>query len=423
MKNIINHLKIFSTLKNKLFPFYKKKETSELMSILQNQNESKLNSAMFVGGCVRKHLRNETVDDIDIATIYSPKELKKIFLGSKYKLIETGLKHGSITLVREGKKFELTVLRKDIKTDGRFAEIEKIDDWVEDSKRRDFTINSIYMNRKGKIFDPQSGTKDLENGIIKFIGDPSKRIEEDYLRIIRYIRFSLQYEKNSDESTIKVVKLNLNGIKKISKERLFSELMKILNLGNFLEINNRSNLKEIINLVFPELLYLDRLKKIKMIPEYLKIDQEFLLAVLLIGEKNNHDYFCHKYNVTNHLRKEFAIIAKGFLNSYNNKSFFSTELKKNIYIFGKTRIIKILIIGFLNSKEKNIKNILITIDKIKKFNVPKFPYDGQYLKERGIKEGKKLGFVLKEMESKWISNDFKISEKEITFIINKKINY
>ena len=141
MKNIINHLKIFSTLKNKLFPFYKKKETSELMSILQNQNESKLNSAMFVGGCVRKHLRNETVDDIDIATIYSPKELKKIFLGSKYKLIETGLKHGSITLVREGKKFELTVLRKDIKTDGRFAEIEKIDDWVEDSKRRDFTIN------------------------------------------------------------------------------------------------------------------------------------------------------------------------------------------------------------------------------------------------------------------------------------------
>ena len=122
------------------------------MSILQNQNESKLNSAMFVGGCVRKHLRNETVDDIDIATIYSPKELKKIFLGSKYKLIETGLKHGSITLVREGKKFELTVLRKDIKTDGRFAEIEKIDDWVEDSKRRDFTINSIYMNRKGKIF-------------------------------------------------------------------------------------------------------------------------------------------------------------------------------------------------------------------------------------------------------------------------------
>ena len=131
------------------------------------------------------------------------------------------MKHGSITLVREGKKFELTVLRKDIKTDGRFAEIEKIDDWVEDSKRRDFTINSIYMNRKGKIFDPQSGTKDLENGIIKFIGDPSKRIEEDYLRIIRYIRFSLQYEKNSDESTIKVIKLNLNGIKKFQKKDYF----------------------------------------------------------------------------------------------------------------------------------------------------------------------------------------------------------
>ncbi len=419
MKNIINHLKIFSALKNKLFPFYKNKETSELMNILHKKGESSFNAAMFVGGCVRKHLRNERVDDIDIATIFSPEELKKIFLNSKYKLIETGLKHGSVTLIREAKKFELTVLRKDVKTDGRFAEIEKIDDWVEDSKRRDFTINSIYMCRKGKIFDPQSGVRDLENGVIKFIGDPSKRIEEDFLRIIRYVRFSLQYEKNSDERTIKVIKLYLDGIKKISKERLFSELNKILELKNFLKINERSDLKEIISLVFPELLYLGRLKKITIFSKIFQIDKNFLLGVLLIGEKDNHEYFCHKYNIPNQLKEELNTTSKGFLNFTKNKNFFSSAIKKNAYIFGKSKLIKILIISFLNGKDKNEKKTLDIINKIKKFDIPNFPYNGQYLKARGIVEGKKLGLLLKEIERKWILNDFRISEKEITKLIEK----
>ena len=110
---------------------------------------------MFVGGCVRNFLQSKKVEDIDIATIFTPSELKKKLNDSNFKIIDTGLDHGSVTIVTKEKKFELTTLRKDIKTDGRHAVVQTIDDWKEDSKRRDFTINAIYLSKKGKIFDPQ----------------------------------------------------------------------------------------------------------------------------------------------------------------------------------------------------------------------------------------------------------------------------
>ena len=148
---------------------------------------------MFVGGCVRKYLLNQDIDDIDIATSLKTDQIKEIF-HTKFKVVDSGIKHGTVTLVSDKLKLELTTLRKDVKTDGRHAEIEYTDNWHEDSNRRDFTINAIYLDINGKIFDPQLGTQDLKNRIIKFIGDPQKRIEEDYLRIIRFIRFSIEFE-------------------------------------------------------------------------------------------------------------------------------------------------------------------------------------------------------------------------------------
>ena len=120
-------------------------------------------------------------------------------------------------------------------TDGRHANVEFISDWETDAKRRDFTINAIYSDLKGETYDPLSGLKDLENKVVKFIGDPNKRIKEDYLRILRYFRFYIQYSNHQhDTETIKAIKKGLNGIKKISKERILDEFSKILNLKNFL---------------------------------------------------------------------------------------------------------------------------------------------------------------------------------------------
>ena len=207
-----------NNLKRKLFPFYKNKDLKQIFQILQKGQAKETVVARFVGGCVRKHLSGETIDDIDIATILTSDEIKQKFQNTNFKIIETGIKHGTITLISEKHKLELTTLRKDLKTDGRHAEVEYIDNWTLDSERRDFTINSIYLDINGKIFDPQSGTVDLQNKNVKFIGDPQKRIEEDYLRIIRFLRFSIQYDSLADATTIEALKLNLNGIKKSQKK-------------------------------------------------------------------------------------------------------------------------------------------------------------------------------------------------------------
>ena len=165
---------------------YKKFGSDKSTKLLENIKEAQVifshldetgteTKARFVGGCVRKHLSNEKIDDIDIATILGSTEIKEKFNNTNFKVVDTGLKHGTVTLVSESFKLELTTLRKDIKTDGRHAEVEYIDNWQQDSERRDFTINSIYLDIKGKIFDPQNGTIDLKNNIVKFINSDKKR--------------------------------------------------------------------------------------------------------------------------------------------------------------------------------------------------------------------------------------------------------
>ncbi len=250
----------------------------------------------------RNYFGIEKVDDIDVATILTTDQIKEKFKNTNFKLIDTGLKHGTLTIVSDSYKVEITTLRKDVSTDGRHAEIEYTDDWTKDSERRDFTINSIYLDINGKIFDPQMGTIDLKNKNIKFIGDPQKRIEEDYLRIIRFIRFKLMYDIEVESTTSIAIKQNLDGVKKISKDRILTELLKILDLKDIFKINQSKNLREIFSMIFPEFLYLDRLERLKKVYNYSDLNRDILLAVLLIDEKDNHEYFLHKYNASNKLK-------------------------------------------------------------------------------------------------------------------------
>ena len=149
-------------IKRNLFPFYRDKKLKHVFKILQEGSTKDTIVARFVGGCVRKHITLDTIDDIDIATTLSTSEINEKFKETDFKVINTGIKHGTITLVSGLLKLELTTLRKDVQTDGRHAEVEYISDWQVDSERRDFTINAIYLDINGKIFDPQMGTIDLK---------------------------------------------------------------------------------------------------------------------------------------------------------------------------------------------------------------------------------------------------------------------
>ena len=411
---------LIQKLKRTFFPFYKNKDLKFIFKRLQDGSPKDKIIARFVGGCVRKYLLNEKIDDIDIATILTTDQIKEKFKDTNLKVLDTGIKHGTVTIISRSHKVELTTLRKDIKTDGRHAEIEYTDNWRQDSERRDFTINSIYLDINGKIFDPQMGKHDLKNNNVKFIGDPQKRIEEDYLRIIRFIRFKIMYDNKVDSSSFDSIKQNLDGIKRISKERILIELLKILDLKNFLKINQSSNLKEIFLMIFPEFLYLSRLERLKQIYNKSDLTGDILLGILLIDDKDNHEYFLHKYNVSNKLKETLQKFSKNLKKIKNDKNFFEKDLIKNIYLNGKNQLIALNLISYSMNLKIKLSTYSENFRKILKTKVPLFPINGEFLKQKGMKEGQSLGNVLKSLEKEWVNNNFKISNEKIEEIIKTK---
>ena len=179
MKNILT--KIFSSKaelnsKEKSFlEITKKTKVLEIFKAISNYNEE--SEIRYVGGCIRKILSKEKFDDIDLATNLKPNEVKECLINNNIDFFETGIEHGTITARLDEKNFEITSLRRDVITDGRHAEVEFTNEWTEDALRRDFTINSIYSDKDGNLFDPNDGVKDLECGKVEFIGDPEKRIK------------------------------------------------------------------------------------------------------------------------------------------------------------------------------------------------------------------------------------------------------
>jgi len=409
-------------IKLKIFPFYKNKEIKFIFDKLQEGSPSNKIVARFVGGCVRKYLSGDEIDDIDIATTLSSENIKEKFKNSNFKVIDTGAQYGTITLVSKNLKLEITTLRKDIETDGRYAEVEYIDDWREDSERRDFTINAIYLDINGKIFDPQLGTFDLKNSIVKFIGDPQKRIEEDYLRIIRFIRFKIMYPNKIERTTSNAIKQNLIGITKISKERVLVELYKILELKNFILLNDSTDLKEIFVKIFPEFDKLYRLDRLKKIYKYSKIKRSLLLAALLIDDENSHEYFGHKYNISNDVKESLDLYKKNLDLIKRNKDYFYKDIEKNIYLYDKKYLVELNILNFIINSKVKFNDYTNILKRILKSKTHQFSIDGKYLIANGMKQGAIIGKALKKIEEEWIRNNFKISNERVLEIIRSYKN-
>ena len=377
----------------------------------------------FVGGCVRKLISGEKIDDIDLSTNLKPENVIEVLKKNNINFYETGIEHGTITAVINKRSFEITTLRKDIRTDGRHAQVEYTDNWLEDASRRDFTINSIYSDLDGNLFDPFNGRKDLNDGLIKFIGDPAKRIKEDYLRILRYIRFFLGYSKNQhNKNTVKIIKQNLIGLNQVSKNRQLQELKKIILVENFHKINSDKTSKELFLLIFPELKNINRINKLDNLGKEILEgkDFEFILSLLLIDKSEDCDYFIYKYNLSNKEKDKINFLNLIFSEDLNKDYFTKENLKKILFKNGKENLIDILDFKILTTKKN--KNNLIDLKKyFIEFKIPVIPIKAKDLiKQFNLKEGKLLGSILKEIEEQWLNNNFKISNNEIEDIVKSK---
>jgi poly(A) polymerase len=183
----------------------------------------------FVGGCVRDSLQGITPQDIDIATTYLPQEIMGFLEKASIRTLPLGIDHGSILAVVDGQSFEITTLREDIKTDGRHALVSFTHHWERDARRRDFTMNALYMNRDGEIFDYVGGLEDLKNGRVRFVGHPSDRIQEDFLRILRYFRFYARFGSQEPDPEIKkAIISHQHGIDRLSRERIGQEMLRLI---------------------------------------------------------------------------------------------------------------------------------------------------------------------------------------------------
>ena len=398
-------------------------KNTPVKKIFESINNFSLNSEVrYVGGCIRKIIQKEKVDDIDLATNLSPQQVCDALEKDNIDYHKTGFEHGTITAVINDYKFEITSLREDVLTDGRHAKVQFSHNWKKDACRRDFSINSIYSDVNGNLFDPYNGKKDLKNGLVKFIGDPEKRIKEDYLRILRYLRFYLKYSNHKhDPETVKAIRKNLGGISNLSKERLLDELNKYIKYNVLTKLSKDQLSNELFEIIFPQV---KRIKHFSNPNAFAKIkileaDFIFLLSILIVDGSDNAEYFIYKFNISKKDKKRLEIIDKFYKEKITLKSFSEKNLNKIFYFSGKQAVIDILSYKLFNSKKVDIKLINL-YDQFKAKILPTMPVTAKILMDKySIPKGKGLGNKLKIVEEEWVNNNFKLSENQIDKIINR----
>jgi len=365
--------------------------------------------AMFVGGCVRNALLGEPVEDIDIATKHTPEEAEKILTAANIKVIPSGIDHGTITAVTNGKPFEITTLRKDVETDGRRASVAFTHDWAEDAARRDFTMNTLLMDMDGKIYDPlgregKGGLDDLRACRVIFVGNPQERIAEDHLRILRYFRFHALYARNApDEKSLAACRDAADKIPDLSRERITQEFFKILSVEEPTKILSIMFENNILN-IFSKVGYDEKLLKhlCAFQNNYALAFLSSRLLVLLGLNKDNLEKFEQYLLIPKIFKKDMAAIT-GVLALPDLKE--DHAVKVAIYKFGRVPTAQALMIELAQDRVMNGYGPK-AIEIIQKWEIPNVPTTGENLIKKGIQPGPELGQELERLENEWIDRGF-----------------
>lgn len=370
---------------------------------------------LFVGGCVRNLISKKEILDIDFATSLTPIKIKKKLNVAGISFDDSFEKYGSIKIILKNRFFEVNTLRKDFDHDGRHSNVIFTQDWRQDALRRDFTINAIYCDLNGRIYDPFKGIDDLKKGIVRFIGDPIKRIKQDYLRALRYFRFFIQFSKvGHDEYVINCIKKNQDKIESLSKVKLIEEFSKVLLSGKAFKLFQDEFVKDLYLSVYRGVKYLTRLefeRKKKILNK--DIDWVVLLSLLLIDQTKNFERFIKEFQLSNEIKNRLNNLQSQFTFKTADKIEKIDNLKKAALKYGVPSVIDFIHFQYLiNEKydhslyEKNLKIIRET-------SSPKFEFDVNILKKKGFKEDKNLGNALNFIKQRWIANNYEVRDKDI----------
>jgi poly(A) polymerase len=380
-------------------PWMNAPETLAVIAALGEAN------ARFVGGPVRNALLEKPVADIDIATPLKPDEVVKRLEAAGLKAVPTGIEHGTITAVAKGKPFEITTLRRDVETDGRHAVVAFSEDWAEDAKRRDFTMNALYASADGEVFDTVGGVADLNAGLVRFVGDATTRIREDYLRILRLFRFHAWYGKGEiDSAALHAAAAEKSGLSGLSAERVQKEILRLLEADDPMPSLRAMAATGILGDVLPGALNLPRLESLIAIDtdNFFAPDAILRLAALSPADpKPIADKL--KLSNANAARLTDLASAQDKIVTYLSIK----EVRKRLYLLGSQRFKDRVFLKWAEDpKASHSVQWLALMTHANIWQRPKFPLTGENVMAAGVPRGPLIGRILSEVEEWWIDSDF-----------------
>lgn len=370
---------------------------------LRNIFVSKGFDMRFVGGCVRDLLSGREPKDIDLCTDADPQEQARLYREAGVRYIESGVDHGTITVVLNGQTYEITSLRLDVSTDGRRATVKYTKDWLKDLARRDFTMNAMSLTFDGVLIDPFDGFSDLKQGMVRFVGNADERIKEDYLRILRWYRFRGRVESKDTHKTFihpdtKAVMNNAAGLKQISKERVWSEIKKIVCGPNgphmMMEIHQHQLAKHI-----------DLPGSINWISHaedlHARTKNPVSIMCSLYGERTTYDIL-KTWKASN----DEMMFAR-FLNDSKG----SNGLNFMLAVSGERRdwVVEL-------ARVRNYDPFEVAV--LQEWPIPVFPVNGFDLIAAGIKPGPQYNEILNELKILWSKRGYAATKEELLSLID-----
>ena len=355
--------------------------------------------ARFIGGCVRDSLMNRVSADIDIATNLLPEKIEQILEENQIKYYNIGKKFGTITAVIAKQQFEITTLRKDLNCDGRYAELSFTNNWQEDAQRRDFTINALSVDLEGNLYDYFNGLADLQHKIVRFIGNAEERITEDYLRILRFFRFSSYFAKEVDQTGLIAASKYARNLKEISGARIKSELEKIFIASNGIEIIEIMFNHGILEDIFPfgQIYSLKKLHKNAIIFNY-PLNELLCFAVLLKNSQTNINF-------------PFTRSEKKILNQLINSQIngWTYDDLKQVFQKYKQSFKEVILLNLENYNEEIIANC----KKLFNMLIQALPIAGEDLIKLNLASGEEIGKLLLFADKIWYAQEFAMDKDEL----------
>jgi poly(A) polymerase len=360
-----------------------------------------------VGGAVRNTLLGHAIDDVDIATTAAPETVLAAAKSAGIAAIPTGLQHGTVTLVADTATFEVTTLRRDVRTDGRHADVAFTSDWVEDASRRDFTINALYCDADGTLFDPLGGVGDLAPTRVRFIGEPRDRIREDYLRILRFFRFSARYGAGgADAAGLAACSAERDGLRRISAERIRVEMLKLLATDRAADVCRTMQSHGFLIGILGLAAFPGRLQTLVEIEQSLRRvpDPVLRLAALAMTAGGDAGALARRLKLSGDERGRLAAVASslGTLHAPPEPQ----ALRRRIYAAGQPRAADMVLAAWAASGDGRDRERWHTALATQTWVPPVLPINGQDIMALGVAAGPGLGQLRATVEDWWLARDF-----------------